>query len=72
MSEFRKGQRSACDEPFDREPFGRELRVERRRVERLPSACSVLEPVDSSRVEDRNQKTEDGRLSISDILKIRN
>ncbi len=37
---------SACDEPF-----GRELMVERLRVERLPSASSGLEPVESSRVD---------------------
>ena len=44
---------AACDEPF-----GRELKVAQLRVERLPSASSGLEPVESSRVEYR--MTNDG------------
>ncbi|MGD8891038.1 MAG: hypothetical protein PVF53_21655 [Desulfobacterales bacterium] len=38
--------RLACDGPFGHEP-----RVIRLRVERLPSASSGLEPVESSRIE---------------------
>jgi hypothetical protein len=40
------GLSAACDEPF-----GREHWVLKLRVERLPSASSGLEPVESSRVE---------------------
>jgi hypothetical protein len=43
-------QKTACDEPIGREPFGRELRVER-----LPSACSGPEAVEDNRVEFRGQ-----------------
>ena len=45
---FHSKRTVACDEPFSCE-----LRIERLRVERLPSASSGLEPVESSRIEFR-------------------
>jgi hypothetical protein len=56
-----KQRTAACDEPF-----GRELLVEKLRVERLPSASSGLEPVESSRVEYR--MTNDGITRAAQAL----